>query len=72
MKNYNIAIEINLQAENPKKAAQEFYDWLVNGYGPIMVVQDENTGELFSVDLGECDDDMLLPLEVYEPLIVNK
>ena len=66
MKLYKVVLEIALEAENPIEAAEnlaEIWD------GLTYIVQDDETKKIVTVDLGEPEEDAVLPLDKYEPLI---
>lgn len=68
MKAYNVIMEIELDSDSPLEAAKTAETWLRDG-GFQYYVQDVDSRELFSVDLSESDDDAVLPIKNYEPLI---
>lgn len=73
MNHYKLALEIELDAENPLEAAKAFRDMVIeDGGNMIYNVQDDQTGEIVSVDLDEPDEDTVLPTsnDEYEPLIM--
>jgi hypothetical protein len=71
MATFKIVWEIELEAANPLEAAKEAQRWIA-GNDWQYYVQNDETKEIFSVDLGEEDQDAVLPTENYEPLIENK
>ena len=72
MKNYNIVLELNVSAETPLEAAKQAEAMCMSDVGRFTyVVQDDETNELSTVDLTELDEDAVLPLDIYEPLIFN-
>jgi len=79
MPTFKIAWEIELEAKNPLEAAKEAERWIAGNdwqyyiyeYG-LFIVQNDETKEIFSVDLSEEDEDAVIPTEKYEPLIENK
>ena len=70
MKHYKVVLEIEVDAESPLKAAKKLEKW---GKQSIMsftyVVQDDQTDEIFTVDLDELDEDAVLPTHDHQPLI---
>lgn len=72
MTKFNISIEIDLEANSPLEAAKELKKWFDGGWEFQAYVQNDETKELFSVDLQEDDEDTTLPCETYEPIIVMK
>lgn len=72
MGNYNISCEINLNAENPIEAAKIFEKWLKDEGRFHYYVQDNDTDKIYSVDLGDDDDDVdecLIDNDDYIPII---
>ena len=73
MPHYKIVLEIELDAENPREAANTLVEWIKDGGDFIYMVQNDETKELFSVDmdLDADDDSAVLPtaLSDYQPLI---
>jgi len=71
MPHYKVVLEIELDAENPLEAANILTEWVKDGDDFIYMVQDDETKELFSVDLDEVDEDAVLPIKLndYLPLI---
>jgi len=67
-KEYSITIEIQLSAINPLDAAKQAQHWFKDSKLQAYV-QDPDTKEVFSVDLEEDDEDAVLPVNKYEPLI---
>lgn len=63
MKTYTISITFTYQqAKNPIEAVENFIEYLkedANSY--IYDVEDEETGEKFTVDMSEGDEDKILP-----------
>ena len=68
MKNFNISLELSLSAENPLEAAKLAQD-LIREDNWIFAVQDDETKEIFTVDLDEEDEDAVLPIDDYTPII---
>lgn len=70
MTTFNVVFEIELDASDPLSAAKEVEKWLkANGDHWQYYVQNTETKEISSVDLQEEDEDAVLPVENYEPLI---
>jgi hypothetical protein len=72
MAEYKVSLEIQLDAKNPLEAAKTFESWIKEvGEHFQYHVQEENTPEIFSVDLNEEDEDAVLPVkpEDYNPII---
>lgn len=72
MKHYKIALEVELDAENPLEAAKTLERWCKETEDQyIYVVQDDETDEIVTVDLTEEDEDAVIPYnpENYKPLI---
>lgn len=69
---YKISLEFNVDGENPLDAVKEFANILTTAiYDLTYIVQNEETSELFTVDLAEEDVDAVLPLKRYEQFIIN-
>jgi len=72
MATHRVTFEIEVDAEDSFSAAQTVRDWLRNPDTEWQFyVQDTNTKEVFSVDLQEPDEDAVLPVINYQPLIEN-
>jgi len=73
---YKVVYEINVDAASPLEAAKQVRDILTDrsgeAFAPQFYVQPEDSVELFSVDLEEDDEDAVLPVETYHPLIPIK
>lgn len=71
MKTFKIVWEIELDANNPLDAAKTALNWIQeqSSQAHQFYVQEENSKELFSVDLDEEDQDAVLPVKEYLPLI---
>jgi hypothetical protein len=70
MKMYKVVFEIEILADNPIDAVTEVASWLKDENNEFaFTVQDDETKEIFSIDLAEEDDDRVLQMEKYEPLI---
>ena len=65
VKTFSVSLNFtDIVAENPLEAAKIICGWLLEDNGAedmIYDVTDENTNESFSVDLGEDDEDAVLP-----------
>jgi hypothetical protein len=68
MKNYMISLELEVFAETPLDAAKLAQE-RIREDNWIFVVQDDETKKIFSVDLDEEDEDAVLPVNDYEPII---
>jgi hypothetical protein len=68
MVDYKVVLEISVSAKDPLDAAKKVEDWIREDGGFQYYVQDENE-KIYSVDLGEEDDDAVLPTDNYFPLI---
>ncbi len=71
---FRVVWEIQLDADTPLDAAKTALDWIrednTTGNAPHQFyVQEEDKNELFSVDLIEDDEDAVLPVTEYNPLI---
>jgi len=71
-KDYNIALEINICAKSPIEAARLLEGWLrdrsPNNWH--FYVQDDNTRDVYSVDLAEEDEDhIVIDVDEYYPII---
>ena len=70
---YKIVFEIELEetdAANPLEAAKIIASWLEDqASGYLYYVQNDETNEVFSVDLSEDDEDAVLLIDKYVPLI---
>jgi hypothetical protein len=72
MPNFKISLEIELDANSPLEAAKLFESWVQErGTNWQYYVQNDETNEIFSVDLQEEDEDAVLPVlpENYTPII---
>lgn len=70
MANFKVVWEIELDAENHLAAAKEAQEWMkAKGTDWTFYVQKENETDIVSVDLMEEDEDAVLPVHKYEPLI---
>jgi hypothetical protein len=72
--NYKIVWEIELEANSPLEAAKIAHKWQQDYQSECtqFYVQAENESELFSVDLMEDDEDAVLPVTEYIPIISRK
>lgn len=70
-KTFKVVMEISdIQENNPLDAAKTVEGWIKDHESNFQYyVQDEETGELFSVDLNEEDDEAVLSDVDYSPLI---
>lgn len=70
MTNFKIALEIEIEAETALEAAKILHSWEQDpGNEWQYYVQNTETDEIFSVDLSEEDEDAVLPVMTYSPLI---
>jgi hypothetical protein len=71
MKTYKIAWEIQVNANSPLEAAKDAVTIMrdADNIAQQFYVQDEDTNEVVSVDLDEPDEDAVLPVANYTPLI---
>jgi hypothetical protein len=73
MKNYKVVYEIEVEAKNPLEAAKQVSEWLKeNDTSSMFYVQEEDSTNVFSIDLEEEDEDAVLPVHCYHPLIATK
>lgn len=73
MKNYKVVYEIEVEANSPLEAAKQVAEWLKeNDTSSMFYVQAEDENEVVSIDLQEEDEDAVLPVHFYHPLIVSK
>ena len=74
-KTYKVVWEIELDAENELEAAKTALNWLNEaGEGKVFIVQEENNTvekPIYLVNLLEEDEDAVLPMGQYKPLISN-
>lgn len=62
MQTYSVSLTFtDIQADNPLEAAKTILKWLVDAETMIYDVEDELTGNKFTVDLSEDDDNAVLP-----------
>lgn len=71
MARFKIVWEIELEAESPLEAAKEAQRWTRHDDWQYYV-QNTTSNEIFSVDLQEEDEDAVIPVEKYEPIIEQK
>lgn len=70
MATHRVTFEIEVDAEDELQAAETVRDWLRNPNTEWQFyVQDTNTDKIYSVDLQEPDEDAVLTVNDYEPLI---
>lgn len=69
MAKYKLSFEINDEANSPLEVAKQVQEMIQEGGYYQWYVQDEETGEIFSVDLSEEDEDAVLPVKEYEQFI---
>ena len=74
MKEYNITWENNyIEAKSPLDVAKKIrQDMIDDKCGWQFFVQDDETKEIFSVDLDEEDEDAVCPVKVYNSVIEPK
>ena len=69
-KPYKVSFEIEVEAANPLEAAKQVQEMIQNKNNDWQFyVQDDKSKVIVSVDLQEEDEDAVLPVEFYEPLI---
>lgn len=70
MATFKISWEIEIDAETPLEAAKEAQKWMrAKGAEWQFYVQEEHDQDIFSVDLAEEDDNAVLLVHEYDPLI---
>lgn len=70
MATFKISWEIEIDAETPLEAAKEAQKWMkAKGSEWQFYVQEEHDQDIFSVDLAEEDDNAVLLVHEYDPLI---
>jgi len=71
MKRFKISWEIELDAETPLDAAKEAQKWIQSKGNDwqYYVQEDGQNKDIFSVDLQEEDEDAVLPVKDYKPMI---
>jgi hypothetical protein len=71
--NYKVVYEIEIEADSPLEAAKQVAEWLKeNDTSSMFYVQAEDDNKVFSIDLEEEDEDAVLPVHCYHPLIESK
>jgi len=72
MAKFNVMWDIeDIEAENPLEAAKKVQDWLRRDDWQFYV-QNVETKEISSVDLQEEDEDAVLPVKNFNPVIIQK
>lgn len=71
MAKFKVSLEIELEADNPLEASKLCRQWAIED-PMIYVTQNQETGEIHTVDLAEEDDIAVLPTKEYQPFIVQK
>jgi hypothetical protein len=68
---HRVVLEIEVEAENPLEAAKEVQRWLQekDSDWQYYVQPCDKSGDVFSVDLQEEDEDAVLEIENYIPII---
>lgn len=69
MATFKVVFEIEIEAESPFEGARTVQDWLLHNNWQFYVQDDK--GNVHSVDLQENDEDAVLPVDKYEPLITQ-
>ena len=70
MANYYVVLEIETESDDPLSAAKNIQDYLHSPNTDWQYyVQESKSGDVFSVDLSENDDDAVHELDNYTPLI---
>lgn len=69
MASYSVTWEIELDAENPLEAAKQAQEILQDKSKDWQYYTQDDDGQVSSVDLQEEDEDAVLPVDKYEPLI---
>jgi hypothetical protein len=73
MQTYSISLTFtDISADNPLKAVKKILEWLEDANTMIYDVKDELTGNKFTVDLSEDDDNAVLPNNDNPTFIKNK
>ena len=72
--NYNVVWEISLDEDSPLEAAKTAHQWQRDFMAECVqfYVQEDGCNELFSVDLMEDDEEAVIPVVGYVPLIKAK
>ena len=68
MAEFKVSLEIQLSAENPLEAAKTARQWLIED-PMICVTQNQESGEIHTVDLSEEDEAAVLPANEYNGFI---
>ena len=69
---YKVSLEMSIKGESPLEVAKCIAEMIrSDAYDLTYYIQNEETSELFTVDLAEEDVDAVLPLKRYEQFIVN-
>jgi len=71
MKIYKVVMEIELYADSPLEAAKQVQDMFLERDSSWQFYVQEDDKDMFSVDLDAEDDDAVLPILLYNPLIVQ-
>ena len=69
MATYSVVYEIEVDAENSFEAARTVRDWLRNPNTEWQFYVQSDDQKIHSVDFSEADEDAVLPVNDYEPLI---
>jgi peroxiredoxin family protein len=71
MTTHRVVLEIEVDAETPLEAAKEIQEWLDEGdqKWQFYVQPCDMSGDVFSVDLQEDDEDAVHEIPIYIPLI---
>ena len=65
---YKITLEIELESTSPLEAVKKFQGWVKDDSDLQYYVRDSN-GTIYSVDLSEEDEDAVIEIDNYKPLI---
>jgi hypothetical protein len=71
MANFRVTFEIEVEASCPLVAAMEVQRWLRKDDWQFYVQNSEDK-KIYSVDLDEHDDDAVIEVEYYNPIITKK
>lgn len=69
MKEFKIILEVRLDADTPVEAATLVEEWIKDDARFSYIVQDDETKEIFQVDLAADVDHEVSPMKEYKPLI---
>jgi len=69
MATYSVVFEIEVDEENPLAAAQTVQEWIADPNKDWQFYVQGDDQKIHSVDLSEDDEDAVLPVDDYEPLI---